>query len=147
MNARVVDLAGTPYCAITLSVRDGIWCLVDAIDYPWLAANTWNVSYGSRTRWQLYAKRNIGRDRATVRMHREIMMRAEPLSIEEAATLHVDHINGQTLDNRRVNLRWATRSENARNTRPRERIPSLDMIVGRLLAGHSHAPMMADVPF
>ncbi len=134
MNAHVRDLTGTAWRSITLSERDQVWCLVDAIDYGWLVENNWNISWGGRTRWQLYAKRNIGVARATVRMHREIMMLADPRPLTEAEQLHVDHINGQTLDNRRSNLRWATRAENRANTRRREHIPSLEIIVMRLLS-------------
>lgn len=135
------DLTGTPWQSIILSEKHQVWCLVDAIDYGWLTEKNWNISWGSRTRWQLYAKRNIGVARATVRMHREIMMRAEPLPAIEADALFVDHINGQTLDNRRANLRWATRAENAANTRRREDIPSLELIVLQLL--HQARPARA----
>lgn len=143
MNAHVRDLAGTAWRSITLSERDQVWCLVDAIDYPWLIEKKWNVWWSGRARWQLYAKRNVGIDRATVRMHREIMQRAEPLEPSIAAMLHVDHINGQTLDNRRANLRWATPIENRANHRPRERIPSLELIVMQLMhrsPAHEPAP-------
>jgi hypothetical protein len=68
----------TPWRRITLSARDNVWTLVDAADFDWLSCFTWNVSWGSRTPWQFYAKRNVGRDRATLRMHREIMIHCRP---------------------------------------------------------------------
>ena len=127
------ELLGTPWRLIQLSAKHDVWCLVDAIDHPWLTENNWNISWGSRTRWQLYAKRNVGVDRATVRMHREIMLTAEPLDWLKAAKRFVDHINGQTLDNRRCNLRWSTAAANAANKRSRDRIPSLESILAELL--------------
>lgn len=127
------DLTGTPWRAIVLSEKHVAWTLVDAIDYPWLIRHKWNLSWGATSRWRLYAKRNVGPDRATVRMHRAILMVADPLPIEEAIELHGDHGNGQTLDNRRANLCWATPIENRANTRSREQIPSLELIVMQLL--------------
>lgn len=143
-HPRSFDLTPTPCRTITLSDKHGVWCLVDDIDYGWLTERTWNISWGSRTRWQLYAKRNIGPKRDTVRMHREIMMRAEPLPADIAAGLFVDHINGQTLDNRRCNLRWVTEAENRANKRPREKIPSLELIVMRIIG---RQPVADAIPF
>lgn len=131
---QLVDLSGAPWRRIWLSERDGIWCLVDAVDFDWLSENTWNVSWGSRTPWQHYAKRNVGPARDTVRMHREIMIKADPRSERFMRNHHVDHGNGQTLDNRRANLAWATNRQNAANRRPRARIPTLEAIVADLLA-------------
>lgn len=130
---RLPDLDGTPWRAIVLSEKHEVWTLVDAIDYPWLIETNWNISFGGRTRWQLYAKRNVGRNRATVRMHREILKATDPRPLDELADLHGDHRNGNTLDNRRANLRWLTPAENRLNVHPRERIPSLEIIVGALL--------------
>jgi len=145
--ADLVDLSWTPWRRIMLSARENVWALVDVEDYDWLSENIWNVSWGSRTPWQKYAKRNVGSDRATLRMRREIMIRSAPRSERFMATHHVDHINGQTLDNRRANLRWASARQNAGNRTPRAAIPSLDSIVLQLLAQLGPRPEIAEVPF
>ncbi|WP_316234629.1 HNH endonuclease [Bradyrhizobium sp. SZCCHNR1020] len=133
-----LDLAATPWRRILLSAREDIWCLVDAEDYDWLSANTWNVWHGgARCRWKVYAKRNVGWDRATLRMHREIMIRSH----------HVDHINGNGLDNRRANLRWVTAKQNAANRFVRSAIPSIDDILRELLATLPEPRELMDVPF
>lgn len=148
-----IDLTATPWRAISLSATEDVWCLVDAIDYPWLIEKTWNVWHSGRTRWQLYAKRNVGVDRATVRMHREIMLRHDPLAPDLAASRVVDHINGCTLDNRLCNLRWATHAENRANRYGFADAPSVDLVLARLLTEHRravHAPAPAcleDIPF
>ncbi|MGJ5163199.1 HNH endonuclease [Bradyrhizobium sp. HKCCYLR1051] len=145
-----LDLSGTPWRKILLSARDDIWTLVDAQDHAWLSQWTWNVWHGgARGKWKRYAKRNIGPDRATVRMHREIMMRAEPRSIRFMACHHVDHINGNALDNRRANLRWATPRQNAANRQVRAFIPPLDQVLRQLLASlpEHAAPGLAEIPF
>lgn len=140
------DLSSTPWRAIVLSYRQEVWTLVDAEDYGWLVDNAWNVWWSGRARWQLYAKRNIGAGRATVRMHREILQRADPREIDELAGLHGDHRNGQTLDNRRDNLRWLTPPDNRANTHVREQIPSLELIVRQLL-NSVRARQLEDMPF
>lgn len=146
---RLPDLSETPWRVIVLSYRQEVWCLVDAVDYGWLIEYLWNVWWSGRARWQLYAKRNTGSARDTVRMHREILLRADPRSPAEAALLHGDHRNGQTLDNRRTNLRWLTPAENRANVHVREQIPSLELIVMRLLAQHRKqaCPELEEMPF
>jgi hypothetical protein len=146
---KIPDLTGLPVRAIILSEKHEVWCLVSAWRYERLVRNNWNVSWGSRTRWQLYAKRNVGVERATIRMHRVIMQEIEPLPEDAAAGMHVDHGNGQTLDNRDENLSWATPAQNRANTRAREHIPSLELIVMRLRAELQRQPtrVLEDVPY
>jgi hypothetical protein len=143
----LIDLSWTPWRRIMLSARENIWTLVDAEDHAWLSENIWNVSWGSRTPWQKYAKRNVGQSRATLRMHRQIMIKAEPRPDDFIAKHPVDHANGQTLDNRKVNLSWVSKAQNIANRHPRHAIPSLDSIVLKLLATLGPRPQAAEIPF
>lgn len=149
-TSNLVDLSWTPWRRIMLSARDNIWTLVDATDYPWLSQHVWNVWHAGNGRhdsWMKYAKRNEGPGRSTVRMHREIQIEADPRSDVFMATHPVDHGNGQTLDNRRANLCWATQAENAVNRRARGTAPPLDAIVLQLLAELGPRPEVQEIPF
>lgn len=118
-------------CArIWLCTRREIWVLVDAEDYPWLSASTWNV--GGHSAWKHYAKRNVGAARLTVYLHREVLLRASPVDAEFAAAHHAHHLNGQSLDCRRANLGWRTASVNAAIRNSRLACPSLQSIVAQL---------------
>jgi hypothetical protein len=119
---------------IWLRERDGVFCLVDAEDAAWLSAWRWNVGWHAATPWKYYAKRNTGVARSTVYLAREIMVRLDPRDEVFRSTHVVDHINGNSLDDRRANLRWATTTENRNNRIARAAVPSLEAIVADLLA-------------
>lgn len=146
------DLSATPCRRIWLSHREPIFALVDAVDFARLSENMWNVWHagnGRGDRWMNYAKRNVGPSRSTVRMHREVMIAADPGRDDAFLAAHVvDHINGQTLDNRRCNLRWATKRDNAISRRTRGTAPSLESIVQRVIADAlAAAALIEEVPF
>jgi hypothetical protein len=73
--------------------------------------NTWYASWNPPTHsFYVYSKLPaVNGKRKTVQLHRWLMDHSEGLE--------VDHINFDTLDNRRSNLRLATSSENCQNKR------------------------------
>lgn len=81
---------------VSIPLTQGKFALIDEEDFLLVGHLRWHVSNG-------YAYNRMGR----IAMHR-LVMGAAPEQI-------VDHINGNTLDNRRCNLRFATRSTNAAN--------------------------------
>ena len=85
----------------TIRLTKGKSAIVDDADYVGLMKNHWCFSTG-------YAMRGTWRDHKTHLMHRQIMGQP-PQGME------IDHINGNRLDNRRCNLRFATRSQNIIN--------------------------------
>lgn len=85
-----------------ISLTRGKVAFADAADMDLLSNYKW--SFNGR-----YAQAVDRQSGKVVKMHRVIM--------QPPANLEVDHINGNMLDNRRANLRLATRRQNARNRR------------------------------
>jgi hypothetical protein len=140
------DLSGTPWRWFRLGEANPLFCLIDAEDEPWLAQWKWNHGWHRNAPDKRYAKRNEGAARRTVYMSRALMMQFDPRPVAFCALHHVDHINGQTLDNRRkANLRWATPTENRLNVVAPEDIPTLEDIAENLLRGHEAARWREDV--
>ncbi|MCJ7728994.1 MAG: AP2 domain-containing protein, partial [Sedimentisphaerales bacterium] len=93
-----------------IPLTQGKFAIVDPDDYSWLSRSKWFATKNGST---FYAKRNTYvRENARTRsvcMHRQI--------INVPDGLVIDHINFNGLDNRKVNLRLATRTQNNRHTR------------------------------
>jgi len=89
-------------------VSEREWTIVEPGDYYRFGHFRWHLS-GNKDIF--YAVRDVKRCARIkhVSLHREIM--------EEPAGLLVDHKNGDTLDNRRSNLRLATHAQNTHNRR------------------------------
>lgn len=96
-----------------------VFCLVSPEDYAWVTQWKWKWVW-DRTKTKRYAKRTPrmvqpdGSYRSvSIYMHKEICARkgAPP---SEAHTIG-DHQDGESLNNQRDNLEWATRSQNRRN--------------------------------
>jgi hypothetical protein len=93
--------------------------LVDEEDYVFFGQWLWvpKASLGGK---KLYLRRAVGvsnRGRIytyTCYLHVEILTRAEGLPPDDSRVI-ADHINGDSLDCRRRNLRWITKAQNNRN--------------------------------
>ncbi len=112
MNLLTQETCPTPdYCTIPLT--KGFVAIVDVIDYDRLASVSWKVHFTGigRTKDKPRAARQAWDKEdhryRTILMHRVIM--------DAPAGITVDHIDGNGLNNRRLNLRLATYSQNARN--------------------------------
>jgi hypothetical protein len=104
----------TPYSEVQVgghyanSRRQGV-ALVDVADAEAVSAYSWSMhNYGYAAR-----ETRVGGKRTTVLLHREL------LDLEPGDGIQADHINGDPLDNRRVNLRIATNAQNGQNRRKR----------------------------
>lgn len=92
----------------------GQFAIVDEDDFEWLNAFKWHAHLNSKTGLFVpcrHGSRSEGGSQ-TVPIYRDIMGIKDGLS--------PDHINRNTLDNRRVNLRWATVQQNCFNRRHRK---------------------------
>lgn len=98
-----------------IELTKGYVAAMDSADYERVSAYRWHVNVRRRPDGsvRVYAQRSVPREgggRATQMLHRFIM--------DTPGGKQTDHINGNTLDNRRSNLRICTCSENMRNQRP-----------------------------
>lgn len=95
-----------------IALTQGQFAAVDDSDFDWLSAWKWQAQYDPTTKGY-YAARSEGPkgNRKRIIMHRQI------LGLTHGDGLQGDHINLDTLDNRRQNLRIATQSQNAKNHR------------------------------
>ena len=104
------------YTSRRIYLGEGQWTLLDPEDYSRLRKYRWIVYGGGNN---LYAVRlKIVKPNRTwqISMHREIMNAPKGVL--------VDHRNCDSLDNRRSNLRFATRTENVRNRRKQKNTTS-----------------------
>lgn len=86
----------------------GLHAIVDDEDYEWLIQWKWCCKTSNKGGTRPYAVRT----KKNILMHRII--------INAPDGLLVDHINGETLDNRRCNLRLANNSQNVWNQRTQQ---------------------------
>lgn len=93
-----------------IPLTQGKVALVDDEDYEEVMRHRWYVRQCEKSR-TTYASARVGYGRKgtrTVYMHRLVLG-------DDPDGRSIDHVNLNGLDNRRVNLRWATRAEQRRN--------------------------------
>lgn len=98
--------------AAEMMVAHDVWAVIDAEDVARVAPFTWNLTRpnGRRSGYVSRRERREDGSNAYVTLHRYLL--------GASAKDHVDHINGDTLDNRKANLRLCSAAENVRNRRP-----------------------------
>lgn len=106
----------------TIPLTKGYFCTVDDEDFEWLSKYKW---FASGRDGNMYARRDYRRNNKLyfVFMHREI------LGITDK-TIHIDHIDGNGLNNSKINIRTCNRSENMLNRKSKENSQSKYVGVG-----------------
>jgi hypothetical protein len=110
LNWRKVD-------RMQIELTRNLVAIVDADDFDYLSQFKWCSNHTPRTFYALrFVRRNDGRQGVEY-MHRTVLQRKLGRALANGE--QVDHINGDGLDNRRINLRPATNAQNGRNCRRR----------------------------
>lgn len=91
-----------------------IMIIVDESDTGILRSHHWSIQRNRQSEtYYVYRQVRTGGHRRKIYLHRELM--------GATAGYQVDHINGDGLDNRRINLRLCTNVENSYNRKPSSR--------------------------
>lgn len=92
---------------MTITLKNGRQFQIDDQDWDTVKCIKWNVHIMKKGYKYVYTFQKVNEKRKMVYLHRLLMNCGE--------SLFVDHINGDTLDNRRSNLRLSTNKQNQWN--------------------------------
>lgn len=111
-----------------ITLTRGKVALVDDADYDWLNKYKWHACGPARL---LYATRLAGyKNDLDKRGYRKMIKRGMHVEIMKPEPgMFVDHINRNSLDNRRANLRLCTKADNCRNAR-KEKVNATSKYIG-----------------
>lgn len=104
-NKTLPDIVYIPEGAVAVPLTQGFFTIIDKDDFEKVSQFNWQV--GIRPNGRKYARKSP-RTPGEEKLHRFIM---NPPRNKE-----IDHINCDTLDNRKCNLRICDRAENRKNT-------------------------------
>ena len=90
--------------------------------------------FGLDRRGYMHTSRRFNGERIAVKPHRMVALAFHPETHDEEHC-EVDHINGIRTDNRAVNIRWVTRSENRTN---RSRLRCRRVMIVHIMTGEQH---------
>lgn len=103
-----VDNIHVPKGSKAIPLTKGKYCIIDISDYDKVKDYLWSASRRSNNFYDAISKSGFSKNRKSILMTRLLMKVSDPL-------IQVDHINGNTLDNRRCNLRLCTSLQNNQN--------------------------------
>lgn len=97
-----------------IPLTKGYFAKVDDDDFERLSRYKWQISIGKKGKGTPYAKRSTSKSgkKFGIYMHREVLN----ISVERGK-FGLDHIDGDSLNNQKANLRLATYGQNAMNRR------------------------------
>jgi len=96
--------------SVTLALTRGLMAIVDKEDLEILASKKW-FAFSKGGSWYAARTEGYGAKKRTIYMHR--------LLLAAKVGEEIDHANGNSLDNRKQNLRLCTHRENIRNQKLR----------------------------
>lgn len=125
-----------------IPLTKGQYAVVDDEDYAWLSAFNWHtLPTGAGSNRPVAATGYIKDGTNTRRLMHRMILEHRGTQLEG---LDVDHINGNTLDNRRHNLRACTHTQNMQNKRKMKATSSRYKGVSRRKSGRWRAYIRID---